>query len=102
MNRHVYSDAFEKFWALYPRRTGKLAAWRVWERVSRKCPVATEDGIIAALQKQLDGGHFSTDVKFVPHPRTWLNQGRWDDEIENKSASAGAAAPVRGHFDGVY
>ena len=102
MNRHVYSDAFEQFWALYPRRTGKLAAWRVWERVSRKSPVVTEDGIIAALQKQLDGGHFSTDVKFVPHPRTWLNQGRWDDEVEKRNAGAGHAAPEKGKYDGLY
>ena len=22
------------------------------------------------------------DKKYIPHPATWLNQGRWEDEIE--------------------
>ena len=24
------------------------------------------------------------EKKFIPHPATWLNQGRWDDELEKQ------------------
>ena len=24
------------------------------------------------------------DKQFIPHPSTWLNQKRWEDEIENE------------------
>ena len=98
-SRHVYSAEFNEFWKLYPRPTGKLAAWRKWSTALRDGVEAQE--IIDALQKQVDGGHFSTDAGFVPHPTTWLNQGRWDDEIKPRSAGAGHAAPQRGHFDGL-
>jgi len=23
-----------------------------------------------------------SDGKYIPHPATWLNQGRWDDEVD--------------------
>ena len=26
-----------------------------------------------------------TDTKFKKHPSTWLNQGCWDDEIQNNN-----------------
>ena len=100
-----YREAFERFWKLYPRHIGKRAAWLVWQRhVDQSSLLASlkEDAIIEALTRQVEGGHFSTDTAFIPHPRTWLNQGRWDDEITKPSTSAGQAAPEPGKYDELF
>lgn len=70
---------FAIFWAAYPRKVAKQAAWKAWARLH-----PTEDLLTVMLAKlreqavsvqwQKDGG------QFIPHPSTWLNQGRWEDE----------------------
>jgi hypothetical protein len=71
------SDLFEAFWAAYPRRVGKGAARTAWAKAIRK---ARPEAIIAAIQAQVYAGCFR-DLTFCPHPATWLNGERWDDEI---------------------
>lgn len=82
----AYSADFEAFWQLYPRKVGKDAAWRVWMRKKHELPLANELAAILARQChceqwQRDGG------QYIPHPATWLNQGRWQDEIETAGAA---------------
>jgi hypothetical protein len=67
------ADDFEEFWTHYPRRVGKLAADRAY-RTARK--QATGEAIMAGLL----AARFARDPQFIPHPSTWLNQGRWMDE----------------------
>lgn len=64
---------FEEFWQEYPRKTGKEAARRAWEKASARVGA---DTILAGLRAAL----WPSDSQFIPHPATWLNQGRWDDE----------------------
>lgn len=71
---------------MYPRKVGKDAAWRVWMRKKHELPLANELAAILARQChceqwQRDGG------QYIPHPATWLNQGRWQDEIETAGAA---------------
>ena len=93
-----YSSGFERFWKLYPRKKGggKAVAALVW---NRKVKPLFEQDVIDALQAQLDAGMFGTEKKYMPHGRTWLNQQRWEDEIEKSSTTAGHAAPVHGKYD---
>lgn len=66
-------DYREAFWEAYPRRVGKAAALAKLDRVKAKgVPWAK---IIAAI-----GRIDASEPKYIPHPTTWLNQGRWDDE----------------------
>jgi hypothetical protein len=70
---------FDQFWAAYPRKTGKEAARRAWTNRSNIRPDLQTILDALAWQKQQDqwlrdGG------AYVPHPATWLNQGRWSDE----------------------
>ena len=96
----IYSQGFEAFWKLYPRKIGKRAAWLKWNRHVK--PLLETD-VIDAIRAQVDApGHFSQDIKKIPHACTWLHQWRWDDEIEQKASKAGYAAPKRGTFDGLY
>lgn len=67
--------AFDRFWQLYPRRVGKIAARKAWTKALRSAP---DHVIIAGAQR------FAADPnrepEYTPHPATWLNAGRWDDE----------------------
>jgi hypothetical protein len=81
---------FLEFWAAYPRKVGKLAAQRSWK--SRGCEPMAER-IVAAVRSQLDwpdgeGLNKRHDLNGGggnPHPSTWLNQGRWDDELPSSA-----------------
>lgn len=69
---------FERFWAVYPRKVAKDAAWFVWQK--RKPDDALTDAMIAAVREQAQSVQWRRDGgQFIPHPRTWLNQGRWQD-----------------------
>lgn len=72
------SDAFEAFWSLYPRHVAKDAARKKFEVVTRRTAPAV---VMAGLRRWLSSADLS-DPKFIPHPATWLNQGRWEDEPE--------------------
>lgn len=71
------SEDFEAFWAAYPRKVGKQAALKAYER-NVDVPVETLLSVIGrekrSEQWRRDGG------QFIPHPATWLNQHRWLDE----------------------
>lgn len=67
---------FEQFWAAYPRRIGKGAARRSFERALR---LATFEDIMTGLNRQSQY-YASKEAQFIPHPTTWLNQERWSDD----------------------
>lgn len=69
---------FNRFYALYPRKIGKEAARKAFEKSLKKAP--SQKIIEAADQFAL--ACKGKEKKFIPYPATWLNQGRWDDEIE--------------------
>lgn len=70
-------DAFERFWSVYPRKIGKQSAKRAFERV--KVPLET---LVTAVERQKCSDQWTqNNGQFIPHPATWLNQGRWDDEL---------------------
>jgi hypothetical protein len=66
-------SSFAEFWKLYPRRIGKGAAEKSWQKAVKVAPV---DVILAGARNYV----WPTDPQFIPHPATWLNQHRWNDE----------------------
>lgn len=64
---------FEAFWQAYPRKAGKEAARKAW---AFAMGVTTPERVEAAVRAY----KWPEDPRFIPHPSTWLNQGRWDDE----------------------
>lgn len=70
---------FADFWAAWPRRVGKRDAEKAWARLRPQEKAAA----IEALPKHVDYWNASgTERQYIPHPATWLNGARWDDEIE--------------------
>jgi len=75
-----YAPEFERFWSEYPRRIGKGAAYRAWRKV--KPPL---EECLKALEWQKKSEQWTRDQgQYIPHPATWLNQARWDDEMPVK------------------
>lgn len=71
---------FESFWALVPRRVGKKAAERAWRTVERRGESSEAiEGMRAYAQAFAQSG---TELKYVPHPSTWLNRRGWEDDLE--------------------
>ena len=77
LNSSADDGTFQEFWNIYPRKVGKSAARRVWKRIKNKPEVLIQ--IADALQWQMKQESWQND-KFIPHPATYLSQGRWEDE----------------------
>lgn len=74
---------FEQFWAAYPRKVGKQAALKAFKGVT--IPVET---LVSAIKRQECSDQWTRDNgKYIPNPATWLNQGRWEDELAEKQVS---------------
>jgi len=72
---------FETFWKEYPKRKGKDAAKKAFEKV-RGQGVELEV-LLSAVRLQKDSDQWVKDGgQFIPYPATWLNQGRWQDDTD--------------------
>ena len=76
------SDPFEIFWSTFPRRIGKGAARTAFAKAKK---LVSSSKIIEAAQEFADFcEEQGTEKRFIPHPSTWLNQERWDDDLESE------------------
>lgn len=73
---------FLTFYQSYPRHIGKKRAQDKFLRLKRDLlPI-----ILAAIEKQKQTRQWQEeDGKYIPHPITWLNQERWEDEIKEET-----------------
>lgn len=71
--------AFEEFWSKYPRKVAKHPARQKWAKlvISR----AVYEEILNAIERFKRTRQWQ-DIGFIPHASTFLNQRRWEDEIE--------------------
>ncbi len=70
-------DGFEEFWSLYPSKVGKPKAHSAWRRLK----LTEKVDVIAALPAWKDCRQWVRDGgQFIPHPTTFLNQRRWEDD----------------------
>lgn len=76
---------FEKWWKLYPRKIGKAYAQRKYQKIIKDG--MNDNLLLQALERQLPNMK-KNKIEYIPHPTTWLNQGRWDDEIEKVETMA--------------
>jgi len=73
------SDWFEQFWKLYPRRIAKKDAARALDKVRRSGEV--EFLALLTAVENFARSVRGKDPQYIPHPATWINGGRWDDEL---------------------
>ena len=90
-------ERFDTFWLTYPRKVAKAAAWRAWQKRRPDAGLAAQIDAALAWQRTQDNW-LREGGRFIPHPSTYLNQGRWEDErhatplVSDRTLSIGRAA----------
>ena len=69
-------ERFEQFWSLYPRKVKKKDAMTKW----RGLRVAQQLDAIEHIGSQ---PFADRELKYIPHPTTYLNGEQWDDGEKN-------------------
>lgn len=81
-------DIDARFWGIYPDKIAKAKARESWE----KLPQEDREKAVIAIKIQVESNHFrgKDGQDYIPHPATWLNQKRWEDEIKQNKLSSKA------------
>lgn len=75
--REARGADFEELWKVYPRKEGKQKARQAFEKVT--VPLET---LLQAVERQKTSVQWTKDGgQFIPHPATWLNGKRWEDQL---------------------
>jgi len=86
---HCAEAPFEVFWKAYPCKRGKPAAMRSWKKIkASELPSILSDIEFRKGTKSWRDG-------FTPHPSTYLNQRRWEDD--DSFSSVGSVQPKSVH-----
>ena len=70
---------FDQFWSLYPRKTSKQSASKAFAKLKDEDQQAAINNISRLYAE--------TPVQFVPHAATYINQGRWEDQVIPRNAT---------------
>lgn len=82
-----YSEEFERLWMAYPRKVGKWAAYRSFQRAKTASGLngAFFASVFASVEAHRTMPEWMKDHgQYIPHLSTFLNQGRWDDEVTRR------------------
>ncbi len=72
-------SSFSTFWTAYPRKVSKASALKSWQKINPDSSLQGE--ILKAIEWQsVQPDWQKENGKFIPHPATWLNGRRWEDE----------------------
>jgi hypothetical protein len=72
-----YTEDFQKFWSVYPRKLCKQVAFESYRRIVPQYP---PDDVIESAREYADQcAKDQREEKFILHPATFLNKGRWKD-----------------------
>lgn len=72
-------ELFEMFWKAYPRKVGPTFAKKSFEKLKVNEELLRK--MLFAIEQQKRSVWKDKDPQYIPHPSTWLNQGRWEDEV---------------------
>ena len=81
-----YEVTFQAWWNIYPRKIGKIRAEKNYIAAVKSIKKREQLSKADATRKLLEAAQSyaksagETDPQYIPHPATWLAQGRWDDE----------------------
>ena len=75
--KEIYDQIFEKFWKVYPRKVAKKQAAKIFKKIQEKDHKNLLKGVVLFSEEKKN-----TDIQYIPHPSTWLNQERWMDYLD--------------------
>ncbi len=85
--RFAKPNGFDRFWESYPRKVGKGAARKAFDRALPKIAAADRIGVLMAALDRVKPTW--AEAQFIPHASTWLSEERWEDEPEIPPPKAG-------------
>ena len=74
-------ERFAGLWTYYPRHTSKQAAAKAWDKLKPADELIAEIGKALRRQKACDEWQRGIGI---PHLATYLNQRRWEDELDEQ------------------
>ena len=88
----IYEERFEIFYKEYPRKVKKKETlnWFIKNKPSEEL----FNNIMEKLKKYKNLWE-KKEKKYIPHPTSWLNQERWEDEIDDNASNDGEVKLVR-------
>lgn len=82
-----------EFWAAWPKKVAKPTAARAFAKVDPSPELLSK--ILASVAAQSRTEKWLKDSgEYIPHPSTWLNQRRWEDEAATPKPAERAAEPA--------
>ena len=82
---------FDKFWDAYPRHVNKPAARKAFDKLNPDDE--TMNQILNAIRTQKMTAQWQeNNGQYIPHPSTWLNGHRWEDEVKTEQAKKNVVA----------
>jgi hypothetical protein len=87
-------DAFQSWYAAYPRKKQRKAAARSFEKVRRSGDVTFDQLMAATVRHANEVVKQRTDPKFIPYPASWLNAGSYLDEDDTATLAVDPGGAV--------
>ena len=76
-------DAFDEFWAAYPKKKSKGAARKAWDKLKPSPEMRAK--ILRSIERAKQSSDWlEADGKYIPYPATWLNAEGWEDGVEEE------------------
>lgn len=72
------NQMFNRFYQAYPKKVSRDYALKCFERIN------PDDELLETMLKAIERQKMTRqwqDEQYIPNPSTWLNQGKWNDEI---------------------
>ncbi len=85
VNKPPLVEQAEMIYQAYPRKVGHKAAVKSIVKALKEVPYETLLKKVKQYASSANGG----DKRFIPHPTTWFNQGRWEDDPAEWSKTYG-------------
>ncbi len=93
------NDDFGPFWQIYPRRIAKAHALKMWLKLSED----EQKAALRALPQHVRYWRITgTDMAYIPHAATWINQRRFEDEITTGQLPAPSTCCTCDHPSGGF
>lgn len=70
-------DGFDDWWRTYPRKVDKKRARSAWRNLTKTERDDSSEALPAHIRSWAN-----TKPEHIPHPTTWLNGRRWEDDLE--------------------
>lgn len=87
LKEYGQNDHFDRFWEAYPRKVKKREAMKAWQKISN--PERTLALITENIDRRIEAGEWLlSEQQYIPHPPSYLNQRRWEDEVVQQHRAA--------------